>query len=381
MGQGPVYLDYQSTTPLDPRVTKALVGALEIFGNPHGRQHAFGRAAADAVDLARRRVAELLATYPDRIVFTSGATESCNLALRGAARAASAGRRRVVTVATEHAAVLDTVTDLARMGYEKVVLPVGPDGLVDLDRVRDAVDDATLIVSVMAVNNEIGVMQPLDDIAAICHRQGALFHTDATQAPARMHVDVDAWGVDLLSLSAHKLYGPKGIGALYVADDALVAPMLTGGGQERGFRSGTVPTALVCAFGEAANIAVEECAADTERMERLAAQIWDGIDALGARHFGSLDRRAPGTLSFGFRGISGNRLVAMVESEIAISTGAACSSGSASISHVLAALGCAHEEARTGVRIGLGRFTTESDVGVALHALRHAVGIARRGDS
>ena len=379
MGHGPVYLDYQSTTPLDPRVTRALVGALGIFGNPHGRQHRFGRAAADAVDLARRRVAELLATYPDRIVFTSGATESCNLALRGAARAASPGRRRIVTVATEHAAVLDTVNDLARMGYETVVLPVEPDGLVDLDRFRDAVDEETLIVSVMAVNNEIGVMQPLNAIAAICRQQGALFHTDATQAPARTQVDVDAWAVDLLSVSAHKLYGPKGIGALYVADDALLEPISTGGGQERGIRSGTVPTALACAFGEAAKIAVEECTADAERMGRLAARIRDGMDALGARHFGSRDRRAPGTLSFGFRGISGNKLVAMVESKIAISTGAACSSGSASISHVLAALGCARAEARTGVRIGLGRFTVESDVDIALCALRHAIDAAQRG--
>ena len=355
-----------------------MVEAFEVFGNPHGRQHAYGREAADAVDGARSQVASLVGAYPQRIVFTSGATESCNLALRGAARAAPAERRRIVTLATEHAAVLETVQDLGNSGFEIVVVPVGADGIVDLDRLRDAVNDSTLMVSAMAVNNEIGVIQPLSEIASICRRHGALFHTDATQAPARIEVDVEAWGVDLLSMSAHKLYGPKGVGALYVAEDASVRPVSTGGGQEHGLRSGTVPTALVCGFGEAADLAAEEQATDAERMARLAAKLRCGIDALAAekRYFGSHARRAPGTLSFGFRGISGDKLVAMVESEVAISTGSACSSGGASVSHVLAALGVTHPEASTGVRVGLGRFTTDADIDVAIGAVRRALRVA-----
>ena len=378
MAKRPIYLDCQATTPLDPRVVRAMVKAFELFGNPHGRQHAYGRAAADAVDTARSRVAGLVGAYPQRIVFTSGATESCNLALRGAARAAPAERRRIVTLATEHAAVLETVEDLGRQGFEAIVLPVAPNGLVDLDRLEDAVDDRTLIVSVMAVNNEIGVIQPLTEIASLCRRHGALFHTDATQAPARIEVDVEAWGPDLMSMSSHKLYGPKGVGALYVTDDALLRPMSTGGGQERGLRSGTVPTALVCGFGEAADLAAEEQPADAVRMASLAATLRTGIDAMAADvyYFGSFGARAPGTLSFGFRGISGDKLVAMVEDEIAISTGAACSSGSSAVSHVLTALGCNHAEASTGVRVGLGRFTTEKDIKVALGAFGRAVGVA-----
>ena len=376
MADRPIYLDCQATTPPDPRVISAMVEAFHVFGNPHGRQHAYGRAAADAVDMARSQVSGLVGAYPQRIVFTSGATESCNLALRGSAAAARPGRRRIVTLATEHAAVLQTVEDLGRQGFETVVLPVGRDGLVDCNRLEDAVDDRTLIVSTMAVNNEIGVIQPLADISSICHRHGALFHTDATQAPSRIEVDVESWGVDLLSMSSHKLYGPKGIGALYVGNDAWLRAVSTGGGQERGLRSGTVPTALVCGFGEAADLAAEERAADAERMVGLAETLRAGIDSMAADayHFGSIEARAPGTLSFGFRGISGDKLVAMVEAEIAISTGAACSSGSDRVSHVLAALGYSHAEASTGVRIGLGRFTTEADVYAALSAIGRALG-------
>ena len=355
-----------------------MVEAFDVFGNPHGRQHVYGRTAADAVDTARSRVAGLLSVYPSRIVFTSGATESCNLALRGATRVAPPKRRRIVTLATEHAAVLDTVEDLGRQGFEAIVLPVRPDGLVDFNRLEEAVDDSTLIVSVMAVNNEIGVIQPLAEVASICRRHGALFHTDATQGPARIEIDVEAWSADFLSITAHKLYGPKGVGALYVADDSLLQPMSTGGGQERGLRSGTVPTALVCGFGEAAELAADERPEDAERMARLAAKLRSGIDAMQAdvHHFGSHEQRAPGTLSFGFRGISGDKLVAMVETEIAISTGSACSSGTAAVSHVLSALGCSRAVASTGVRVGLSRFTTEADIEVALGAFGRAVGMA-----
>lgn len=367
----PVYLDCQATTPLDPRVSCAMVESFDLFGNPHGRQHRYGREAAEAVDTARAQVAALIGSYPNRIVFTAGATESCNLALRGAARAAGPRRRRIVTLATEHAAVLETVADLGHAGFEACVLPVEPDGLVDLNRLDDAVDETTLVVSAMAVNNEIGAIQPLAEIASICRRRGTLFHSDATQAPARIEVDIDAWGVDLLSLSAHKIYGPQGIGALYVADDAMIRPVSTGGGQERGMRAGTVPTALVCGFGVAADLAAEERPADAARLVRLAERLRVGLEGMAApvHHFGNDEHRAPGTLSFGFQGIPGDRLVAMVESEIAISTGAACSSAKASVSHVLAALGCSRARASTGVRAGLGRFTTEAEIDVALDAL------------
>ena len=269
------------------------------------------------------------------------------------------------------------MADLGRQGFDVAILPVEPDGLVDLDRVADAVDDSTLLVSAMAVNNEIGVMQPLPEIGSICRRHGALFHTDATQAPARIEVDVEAWNVDLLSISAHKLYGPKGVGALYVADDALLRPVSTGGGQERGLRSGTIPTPLVCGFGVAADLALDEVSVDAARMTRLTERLRNGIDAMTTevRYFGSDDHRAPGTLSFGFHGISGDKLVATVEQEIAISTGAACSSAEATVSHVLAALGCNRAEASTGVRVGLGRSTSDSEVDIAVMALRRAAGV------
>ncbi len=374
MSDQPIYLDCQSTTPLDPRVANALVGAFDLFGNPHGRQHSFARKAADAVDVARHQVASLVGAYPHRIVFTSGATESCNLALRGVAAKAPSRRRRIVTLATEHAAVLETVADIGRHGFDAVVLPVAANGIVELDRLEDAVDDSTLVVSVMAVNNEIGVIQPLQEIAGICQRNGALFHTDATQAPSRIPVDVDDWGVDLLSLSSHKLYGPKGVGTLYLADDSVLLPIHTGGGQERGLRPGTLPTPLICGFGEAAEIATDEQQADAARMATLSAKLRRGIEAMAADavFFGSDDRRAPGTLSFGFRGISGDHLVAMVESDIAISTGAACSSASGAVSHVLAALGCPREAASTAVRVGIGRFTSDDGINAALAAFRRA---------
>ncbi len=367
----PIYLDCQSTTPMDPRVMEVVCESFQkYYGNPHGRQHFYSRMAADAIEEARSRVAYLMGAFPQRIVFTSGATESCNLALRGVAHAASGVRKRIVTTATEHAAVLETLRALEKSGFESVILPVESDGRIDLDRLEDTVDDTTLIVSVMAVNNEIGVIQPIREIGDICHRHGTLFHSDATQAPGRIAIDVDTWNVDMLTISSHKVYGPKGIGALYVAHDEFLSPLLTGGGQERGLRSGTIPTPLVCGFGEAADIAVEEWADDAERMASLSARLWTGLEALFPEfnRFGSLEHRAPGSISFGFPGISGDKVVAMVESDIAISTGSACASHGNEVSHVLAALGCSREVAATGVRVGLGRFTTETDIDFALSA-------------
>lgn len=374
----PVYLDCQSTTPMDARVTKVVCEAFERnYGNPHGRQHYFSRLAADAIDDARGKVAFMLGTYPQRILFTSGATESCNLAICGVAKCSSGNRKKIITVATEHSAVLETVKELEKTGFEIEILPVNSVGLLDLNLFEDRIDETTLLVSVMAVNNEIGVIQPIREMADICHRHGVLFHSDATQAVGRININVSDWNVDLLTISSHKLYGPKGIGALYISDDAILVPLLKGGGQERGFRSGTVPTPLVCGCGEAARIVTEEWRCDAERMASLSNKLWHGLECLSPElnRFGSLEHRAPGSLCFGFPEIFGDTVVTNVESEIAISTGSSCSSHKSSISHVLAALGCPREVAATGVRVGLGRFTTENDINIALTALEINFGI------
>lgn len=373
MSEFPIYLDCHSTTPMDPRVTTVVYEALQKnYGNPHGRQHLYSRLAADSMEEARSMVAYLIGAYPQRVVFTSGATESCNLALWGAARCANNRRNRIVTLSTEHSAVLETARALGESGFEVVVLPVQSDGRIDLDILESTVNDTTLIVSVMAVNNEIGVIQPLSEIGDICHSHGALFHSDATQAPGRIETNVEAWNTDMLSISSHKIYGPKGIGALYIASDKMLAPLLTGGGQERGFRSGTVPTPLACGFGEAARIAADEWSSDSECIARLSVKMWAGLEGLSSDiyRFGSLEHRVPGNLSFGFPGISGDKVVAMVESEVAISTGSACASHDSSVSHVLTAMGYSESEASTGVRVGLGRFTTEDDIDIALSSFK-----------
>ena len=371
----PIYLDCHSTTPMDPRVVKKLSEAFANFGNPHEQHHLYGREAADAIETARAKVAYLVGAYPQRIIFTSGATESCNLALRGAVRAAPTTRRRIVTLATEHPAVIETVRDLGQAGCDAVILPVERDGRVDLSLLERTVDETTLIVSIMAVNNEIGVIQPLTDISAICHGKGALLHTDATQAPGRIGVDVDAWGVDLLTISSHKTYGPKGAGALYVANDAALAPIVSGGGQERGLRSGTVPTPIICGFGEAAAITADQWEEDASRIQCLTNKFREGLDTLSPdlRYFGSFEHRAPGNLNFGFPGISGDKVVAMVSAEVAISTGSACASQHSSPSHVLLALGWSEETASTGVRVGIGRFTTDAEIDIALAAFQRVV--------
>ena len=259
MDPRPIYLDYQATTPVDPRVREAMLPFLkDEFGNPHSTNHAYGWEASNAVKAARAQVAHLINADDNEIVFTSGATESCNLALRGVARASDEKRNRIITVVTEHPAVLETVKDLGQSGYETVILPVGSDGLLDPDDLEQELDERTLLVSVMAVNNEIGVIQPLAQISGLCQAVGALFHTDATQAVGRMELDVDACGVDLLSFSAHKVYGPKGIGVLFVRSGVRIKPITTGGAQERGLRSGTVPTPLVVGLGEACHLASQQ---------------------------------------------------------------------------------------------------------------------------
>ena len=371
MAQRPVYLDYQATTPVDPRVRDEMLPFFNgRFGNPHSQSHSYGWEASAAVREARSQVAGLVAADDEDIIFTSGATESCNLALRGVARAADGMRRRVVTVASEHPAVLETVQDLGQMGYETVVLPVGPDGILDLGCLADTLDDRTLIVSVMAVNNETGVIQPLREIAELCRSAGALFHTDATQAAGRMSIDIGTWGVDLLSFSSHKIYGPKGVGGLFVRPGTPIMRITTGGAQEGGLRAGTVPTPLVAGFGLACELADVEGAKDMRRMVTLSRQLLCELQRIcpDVRLFGDPTRRVPGNLCIGFPGIGADAVVEGVGASVSISTGSACSSATTEPSRVLLAMGLEPEIAATGVRISLGRFTGDRDIQVAASA-------------
>ena len=346
------------------------------FGNPHSTDHAYGWEAASAIRDARAKVAEFINADDDEIVFTSGATEACNLALRGVASYARgrAGRKRIVTVATEHPAVLETALNLGQEGFESVFLPVGPDGLIDLAALDQVLDKQTLIVSVMAANNEIGVLQPIRDIAARCRSAGALFHTDAAQAGGRLRIDVEELGVDLLSLSAHKMYGPKGVGALFVRGDVSLQPIGGGGGQERGLRSGTLAPALVAGFGTACELAVEQQESDRERIAQLTAQLLERLRHRfpNLRLFGHAERRIAGNLSIGFPGIPAELMIRNVAASLAVSSGAACSSGGSEPSRVLLALGLDRETAATGIRVSLGRPTTQADIDAAVCAFESA---------
>ena len=375
------YLDYQATTPLDPRVLQAMRPYFEDhFGNPHSINHVYGWKTADAVRAARGHVADFIGADEDEIVFTSGATESCNLALRGIAKASMGNKNKIVTVTTEHPAVLETVRDLGLSGYQAAVLPVGPDGLLDLADLERAVDDRTALVSVMAANNEIGVLQPLSKIADLCHSRGALLHSDATQAAGRIGIDVDSWGVDLLSISAHKVYGPKGIGALFTRSGVQIEPIVTGGGQEHGLRPGTIPAPLAVGFGEACRVASEQWEEDAGRMSQLAERLRHGIQTVcpNVQIFGHLERRLPGSLSLGFPGVTADEVIDLVSDRIAISTGSACSSGTAEPSRVLLSLGLSPDIAATGVRVSLGRFTCESEIDTAIGAFSDIAAIASR---
>jgi cysteine desulfurase len=374
----PVYLDYQATTPLDRRVLDAMLPYFtEKFGNPHSVTHAYGREAEAAVEVARAEIAALIGAEPREIVFTSGATEANNLAVKGAARFhRDAGRDHVVTVVTEHKCVLESVAALAREGFRATVLPVDGQGLVDVGALAAALDERTAVVSVMAANNEIGVLQPLAEIGALCRARGALFHSDAAQAVGKVPIDVDAFGIDLLSISGHKVYGPKGIGALYVRrrPRARLAPLFDGGGQERGLRSGTLPTPLCVGLGAAARIAGLEMAAEGERLLGLRRRFLAGMRARvpELRLNGDPERRLPGNLNLSFPGAPALAVMAACPS-LALSTGSACTAAAVEPSHVLRALGLSEALAGTALRIGLGRQTTDSEVDFSVEALAAAV--------
>ena len=373
----PIYLDYQSTTPVDPRVLEAMLPWFtERFGNPGSVTHPYGREAEAAVERARAQVAALIGAEGREIAFTSGATEANNLALKGAARFHRDERDHVVTLATEHKCVLESARALEREGFRVTILPVEPDGMVDLATLEAAFGERTRVVSVMAAHNEIGVLQPLAEIGALCRARGILFHTDAAQAFGKIPLDVDAMAIDLLSISGHKTYGPKGVGALYVRrrPRARIAPLLDGGGQERGLRSGTLPTPLIVGLGEAAEIAGNEMLGEAERLLALRERFLSGIRAAvpSVRLNGDPVRRLPVNLNLTFPGIGALELMEACPG-LALSTGSACTAAEIEPSYVLRALGVSDELGRSSLRIGLGRFTSAGDVDFAVDALAAAV--------
>ena len=375
----PVYLDNQATTPCDPRVVAAMLPWFtERFGNPHSAEHALGREAEDAVEAARAQVAALIGAEARELVFTSGATESNNIAIKGAARFAAAmddPRRRIVTVATEHKCVLESVADLAAEGFEPVVLPVQRDGLLAPDLLREALHRPPLLVSVMAVNNETGVIQDIPTFAAMAHEAGALFHSDAAQAVGKIALDVAAMGIDVLSVSGHKLYGPKGVGALYVRRRPRVrlAPLFSGGGQERGLRSGTLPAPLLVGFGEACRIAGAAMAEDDARIaglrDRLLAALWESVPGIVVN--ASRTARIAGNLNLTFPAATAAAIMA-AHPDLCVSTGSACSSAHIEPSYVLRALGIDDAAARRTLRVGIGRFTSAADIDYAAACLAAA---------
>ena len=363
----PIYLDHHSTTPVDARVLEAMLPFFgSKFGNAASRTHSFGWEAEKAVELARRRVAELAGAAPREIVFTSGATESDNLAIKGVMEAGRGKGNHVVTVATEHLAVLDAVRHLEKQGCRATILPPYKDGLLDPASLREAIRPDTVLVSVMHANNEIGVVQPVREIGAICRERGVYFHCDAAQGFGKIPIDVEADHIDLMSLSAHKLYGPKGIGALYVrrrGPRVALAGQMDGGGHESGFRSGTLNVPAIVGFGVACAIARREMAEEAARTaalrDRLLAQLEAALDDVAVN--GSRTRRLPGNLNVSFPGVEGDSLLLSLP-EIALSTGSACSSASVEPSHVLNALGVGPWRERSAVRFGLGRFTTAEEI-------------------
>ena len=372
----PIYLDYQATTPLDPRVLEAMMPYFTYkFGNPHSRSHSYGWEAEEAVEKARAQVAKLIGADEKEVVFTSGATESNNLAIKGVAEFYRDRRDHIVTTVTEHKCVLDTCRHLEQQGFKVTYLPVQKNGLVELDKLRAAVTDKTVVVSIMAVNNEIGVIQPLVEIGKICREKGAFFHTDAAQAVGKIPLDVEAMNIDLMSISGHKIYGPKGIGALYVRRKPRVrlVALINGGGQERGFRSGTLPTPLCVGLGEAAEICMKEMDSEARRLRKLQARMLKGLQARLPEIYlnGDPEQRIPGNLNISFAYVEGESLMMGIKG-LSVSSGSACTSASLEPSYVLRALGVDEELAHTSLRIGLGRFTTEQEVDTAIDELaRH----------
>ena len=382
-----IYLDSHATTPVDPRVLEVMLPFFtEHFGNASSRNHPFGWKAGKAVEQAREQVAALIGARLRDVVFTSGATESNNLAIKGIAARAPAGRRHIVTVRTEHRAVLDPCRALECDGFRVTRLEVDREGLIDLERLRDAVGPDTLLVSAMSANNEIGALHPIAEIAAIAHAQGALFHCDAAQSAGLVPLEVRELGVDLASLSAHKMYGPKGIGALYITSVVSgfsrtsrkmdLAPLIDGGGHERGFRSGTLNVPAIAGFGQAAELCRREGAADAVRVRVLRDRLWTSLSKLDGTHLnGPMEPRLANNLNVRVDNVHGESLLKAIAGEVAVSSGAACATASAEPSHVLRSMGLSDEQARASIRFGLGRFTTEQEIDTAAEVV---IGAARQ---
>jgi cysteine desulfurase len=372
MSQRPVYLDYSATTPVDPRVVEKMVPWLyEHFGNPASRSHAYGWDAEEAVELARSQVAQLVNADPREIIWTSGATESNNLALKGAAQAYAGRGKHIVTIRTEHKAVLDTCRELERQGFEVSYLDVSEDGLLDIQQFKNALRPDTILASVMLVNNEIGVIQDIAALGRICHDQGVIFHVDAAQATGKVSIDLQTLPVDLMSFSAHKTYGPKGIGALFARRKPRVRleAQMHGGGHERGFRSGTLATHQIVGMGHAFELARLEMNDETQRIRVLRDRLWTGLSQIPEICLnGHLQQRVPHNLNVSFSYVEGESLL-MALKDLAVSSGSACTSASLEPSYVLRALGRSDELAHSSIRFTLGRYTTAEDVDFAIELL------------
>ena len=376
----PIYLDYSATTPIDPRVAEAMIPYLtELFGNPASRSHSYGWTAEEAVENARANVAQLVNCDPKEIVWTSGATESNNLAIKGAAQFYKTKGKHLITQRTEHKAVLDTMRELERQGFEVTYLDVQENGLIDLAAFEAAIRPDTILASIMAVNNEIGVIQPLAQLGELCRARGVLFHVDAAQATGKIAIDLAALKVDLMSFSAHKTYGPKGIGALYIRRKPRVRleAQIHGGGHERGFRSGTLATHQIVGMGEAFRIAREEMDSENARVGALRDRLWAGLQTIEETYLnGDMDQRVPHNLNVSFNFVEGESLI-MASRDLAVSSGSACTSASLEPSYVLRALGRNDELAHSSIRFSIGRFTTEADIDYAVNLLQGKIGKLR----
>jgi cysteine desulfurase len=377
MMQKQIYLDYQSTTPCDPRVVEKMIPYFfEVFGNPHSRNHPHGWQAEEAVEKARKQVASIIGADFKEVIFTSGATESNNLAIKGVADFYGAEKNHIITTVTEHKCLLDTCRHLEQKGFKITYLPVQKNGIINLEDLKQAITDKTLVVSVMAVNNEIGVIQPLAEIGKICKQKGVFFHTDAAQAVGKIKIDVNEMNIDMLSISGHKLYGPKGIGALFVRRKPRVRinAIINGGGQERGMRSGTLPTPLCVGLGEACAIAEQEMESENIRIKKLRDKFYYSITSKLKEVYlnGDQENRVYGNLNLSFAYVEGEGLLMGVK-DLSLSSGSACTSASLEPSYVLRALGVSEEMAHTSLRIGIGRFTTEEEIDIAVEKIVEAV--------
>ena len=373
-----VYLDNQATTPLDPKVFSAMEPWFtEKFGNAASRNHTYGWEAEEAVEIARESVAATIGALPKEIIFTSGATEANNIALQGAAKSYQDQRKHIITVKTEHKAVMDVCQHLSKDGFDITYLPVYKDGILDVNKFEDAIRDDTILASVMHVNNEIGVIQPIKELGAICKNKGIIFHVDAAQSMGKLSINVDDMGIDLLSISAHKLYGPKGVGGLYIRRKnprVQLQPIMFGGGHERGIRSGTLPVPNIVGLGKACDIAADVMIEENLRISQLRDTLLKGIRAENpnASINGSMEHRIAGNLNMSFPGANNEAIIAAVP-DIAISSGSACTTSTMEPSHVLLALGMSKEEAYSSLRFGIGRFNTEKDVETATKVINRCM--------